>query len=1191
MKHAMYLCLCILFIQSNAFAGGSLGHLGSFEKWSKVEITLTGPDSDGNAGANPNPFLIEVGVTFTHNSETYIVPAFFNGDDNGNQVGNVWKVRFSPNQTGDWTFSTQSDDAQLNGYTGTFTVIDPPAGAPDFYKYGWLKATNTHYLKFAEGPYFLKGGADDPEDFLSTTTNNVEGFCNPCWPDAWLTWSGKRAAVDYLASKEVNSMYIMTYNLGPLADGKNVFPWVSKTDITYFDVAKLKEWEDLFTYMQERNIVLHIVLEDDSDNKNFDHALYYRELIARFGHFNALTWNMSEEYNENYTSTEIKNFAQIITDLDAYGHPIGVHNQAQLTHLDPFLADDRFDYLSIQTALETQNGNAVTYFNKTLSRPMALWFDETGKISSSDRTLSRNIVWSVYMGGAQFELHTWNAGTGVADGFAAWGGHWDDMRLARQFMETLPFWEMAPANNLLSPTAGNYGFAKPGQIYAGYLQNGGPVSLDLSAYTGQFEVQWYNTTTGTYSSITQIAGGSVVNLGSSPYPGDAAFMVRYVGTADPVAVIASPQDNDKFATNVAISFSAAGSHDPDGGSILAYSWNFGDGETSMAANPSHAYSNEGIVTVNLSVQDDEGVWSPDTTISLNISNQNDAPNAPDDLVQTIQETSVAVTLNMTDPDGPGPYVYEVLSNPANGQLSGTAPDLVYTPNSAFIGQDSFTWKVNDGLADSRTATFVIQVNANQPPVAQSFSLSMFKNTTLDISLATRFDDPDDGPGPYTFSIAQDPAHGTLVQVSNDLSYTPDPDYSGKDYIMWQVHDGIDISNAGTIEISVNTQITVTPDVTGSPNPYTLGTAAIGQRFYTDRGYTISTLPQALTDTILIKTPNDDKNLTLPLVFTVDVNVPVTVYVAVDSRGDAGMDWLASYTNSGLTIESVIYGVTYSYNVYRKSIGAGVEPFGGNKNGGNIAAKANYFVLIAEPDVTPPSDVVNLKASPSGTDITLSWDAATDLESGIKGYDIYRGLTADSIKYLTTVGNVESYPDSTGTAYTEFFYQVKALNNAGLESQNFSNIASALTGELTIPFEMSNLHRVSTSSPYAIDVLTVGGKFYTDRPYIIEAVPPELNNQIMIKTANNDKSLTAPEVVTVDVNMPATIYVAVDSRGDASMDWLASYTNSGLTIKTDVLVYNVYKKSVAAGTVSFGGNKNGGNDEAKANYFVIAAPFP
>ena len=72
-----------------------------------------------------------------------------------------------------------------------------------------------------------------------------------------------------------------------------------------------------------------------------------------------------------------------------------------------------------------------------------------------------------------------------------------------------------------------------------------------------------------------------------------------------------------------------------------------------------------------------------------------------------------VTLNAQgsyDPDG-NALTYAVVAQPQHGTLSGTAPNLTYTPTPGYYGPDSFTFKVNDGRLDSLSATVSITVKA------------------------------------------------------------------------------------------------------------------------------------------------------------------------------------------------------------------------------------------------------------------------------------------------------------------------------------------------------------------------------------------------------------------------------------------------------------------------------------------------
>ena len=68
-----------------------------------------------------------------------------------------------------------------------------------------------------------------------------------------------------------------------------------------------------------------------------------------------------------------------------------------------------------------------------------------------------------------------------------------------------------------------------------------------------------------------------------------------------------------------------------------------------------------------------------------------------------------------------PLTYEVTAGPGNGSLSGTAPDLTYTPDPGFVGTDTFEYRVNDGTVWSATSVVTINVNATSTlPFTEDF---------------------------------------------------------------------------------------------------------------------------------------------------------------------------------------------------------------------------------------------------------------------------------------------------------------------------------------------------------------------------------------------------------------------------------------------------------------------------------------
>lgn len=108
--------------------------------------------------------------------------------------------------------------------------------------------------------------------------------------------------------------------------------------------------------------------------------------------------------------------------------------------------------------------------------------------------------------------------------------------------------------------------------------------------------------------------------------------------------------------------------------------------------------------------------SPATTVAMAqpakpALQENQPPVARDQRLTTRARARLYVQLRFTDEDGPGPYSFFIVRGPAHGTLSGDNNDRYYTPRVGFIGTDRFTWRVNDGQADSKVAAVTITIAA------------------------------------------------------------------------------------------------------------------------------------------------------------------------------------------------------------------------------------------------------------------------------------------------------------------------------------------------------------------------------------------------------------------------------------------------------------------------------------------------
>lgn len=195
---------------------------------------------------------------------------------------------------------------------------------------------------------------------------------------------------------------------------------------------------------------------------------------------------------------------------------------------------------------------------------------------------------------------------------------------------------------------------------------------------------------------------------------------------------------------------------------------------------------------------DGALESVTATVSISITPVNDVPVAQGKSVTTSEDTPVAITLSGIDVEN-SPLTFPVVNGPANGTLTGTAPNLTYSPSADFSGSDSFTYRVNDGSANSATATVSITVTpVNDAPVAASKTIT----TTEDTPLAIVLSGSDKDLNTLTFSVVAGPANGTLTGTPPNLNYSPAKNFNGSDQLTFRVNDGTVNSQLATISIVI-----------------------------------------------------------------------------------------------------------------------------------------------------------------------------------------------------------------------------------------------------------------------------------------------------------------------------------------------------------------------------------------------------
>jgi VCBS repeat-containing protein len=132
--------------------------------------------------------------------------------------------------------------------------------------------------------------------------------------------------------------------------------------------------------------------------------------------------------------------------------------------------------------------------------------------------------------------------------------------------------------------------------------------------------------------------------------------------------------------------------------------------------------------------------------------------------------------------------------------------FTYTPAANFNGTDTFTYKANDGAADSAPATVTITVNAvNDIPTAVADSYTVNEDTTLTVPAATGVlnNDTDPDGNTLTAQLVTGPTHGQLTfNADGSFTYVPAANFSGSDTFTYRASDGTTTSSPVTVTINI-----------------------------------------------------------------------------------------------------------------------------------------------------------------------------------------------------------------------------------------------------------------------------------------------------------------------------------------------------------------------------------------------------
>lgn len=560
----------------------------------------------------------------------------------------------------------------------------------------------------------------------------------------------------------------------------------------------------------------------------------------------------------------------------------------------------------------------------------------------------------------------------------------------------------------------------------------------------------------------------------------------------------------------------------------------------------------------------DGTASASATVDITISPVNDAPVADSQTAVTDEDSAVSITLTGSDVDADS-LTYAVVVSPLNGTLSGTAPNLIYTPNENYNGSDSFTFEASDGTLVSSAATVTIAINpVNDTPTADDQSVVTEEDVSLSITLTGSDIDGD----ALSYAVVAAPLHGTLEGTAPDLTYTPNADYNGSDSFTFTVNDGTESSSAATVSITihpVNDAPVADAQSVETDEDTALGVTLTGSDVDGDSlviSVSVMPLHGTLSGTApdLTYTPNADYNGPDSFAFEVSDGVEVSssavVTITVNPVNDAPMaDGQSVATDEDTALAIAITGAdidgdTLSYTVVDAPVNgvlSGTAPNLTYTPNENFNGADSLSFKVSDGSLESAIATVNITVNPvndapSADDQTVATDEDTAMTITLTGSDV----DGDALSYAIAVAPIHGI--LSGTAPDLIYTPSENFN--GTDSFTFETSDGALSSS---PATVSITIQPVNDAPVAVDqsVITDEDSAASVTLTGSDIDGDSLSYAVLDAPLNGTLSGTAPDLTytpnadfhgadsfTFEVNdgtvssAPATVTITVNSVNDA-----------------------------------------------------------
>jgi hypothetical protein len=290
----------------------------SVAKWDVYEASLAGP-------ADGNPFLdVTLEGFFRQHGRVVRVPGFYDGDG-------VYKLRFMPDNEGEWSFSTRSNAPDLDGKSGAFAVTPARSGV-----HGPVQVANRFHFAYADGKPYLSFGTtcyawthQPPAEQQKTLETLKKTRFNKIRMGVF--------PKDY--PYNVNEPLHDVYQRG--ADGKLDFDRPNPESFRHFE-NQVKALGELGI---EADVIIFHPYDrwgycDMSEEQDYRYVAY---LTARLAAYRNVWWALANEYDfllDTKPLHQWERYFHIIEENDPYGHLRSIHNgdpAANYDHRKPWV--------------------------------------------------------------------------------------------------------------------------------------------------------------------------------------------------------------------------------------------------------------------------------------------------------------------------------------------------------------------------------------------------------------------------------------------------------------------------------------------------------------------------------------------------------------------------------------------------------------------------------------------------------------------------------------------------------------------------------------------------------------------------------------------------------------------------------------------------------------------------------------